>query len=176
MKLKVNKIQNNSKNCIICGLENELGLKAHFYETEGNYLVAVCVGRDEHQSYPNRMHGGMICALLDETVGRAIQIGNDDVWGVTGELKIKYRKPVPLGKTIYCVGKITRDSSRFFLAKGFVEDEAGNLLAECETTYFKAGVNDITRTGDFKGTEWFADPNAPKLDYIDIKNLDYFND
>lgn len=175
MKLKVTKIQNNSKNCIVCGLDNALGLQAHFYETEGDYLVAVCKGRNEHQSYPNRMHGGMICALLDETVGRAIQIGNDNVWGVTGELKIKYRKPVPLDQTIYCVGKITRDSSRFFQAKGFIEDENGVLLAECETTYFKAPVNDITQTNDFTKAEWFVDPNTPKLDYIDIKNLDYFN-
>mgnify|MGYP002521741917 FL=1 len=74
MELKVTKIQNNSNSCIVCGLSNTLGLQAHFYETEGDYIVAVCTGRNEHQSYPNRMHGGVICALLDETVGRAVQI------------------------------------------------------------------------------------------------------
>lgn len=175
MKLKVTKIQNNSNSCIVCGLGNALGLQAHFYETEGDYIVAVCTGRNEHQSYPNRMHGGVICALLDETVGRAVQIANPDVWGVTGDLKIKFRKPVPLGKKIFCVGKITRDTSRIFVAKGFVEDEEGTLLAECEATYFKAPVNVITGTDNFEKTAWFHDHDAPKYEFIDIKNLAFFD-
>lgn len=175
MKVKVTKIQNNSKNCIVCGLDNSLGLKAHFYETENGCVIAVCEGKEEHQSYPNRMHGGVICALLDETVGRAIQIGNPQAWGVTGDLKIKYRKPVPLGKKIFCVGKVTRDSSRIFIAKGFVEDEEGNLLAECEATYFKASVNTITGTNDFEQTEWFFDEKTPQYTSFDIKNMNFFD-
>ena len=175
MELKVTNVQNNSANCIVCGLKNNLGLHAHFYETEGEFVVAVCEGKNEHQSYPGRMHGGMICALLDETVGRAVQIGNPSVWGVTGDLKIKYRKPVPLGEKIFCVGKIVRDTSRIFVAKGFVEDEQGTLLAECEATYFKAPIDVIAKTDNFEHTEWFADKNAPKIDSFDIKNLVFFD-
>ena len=81
---------------------------------------------------------------------------------------------MPLGKKIFCVGKITRDTSRIFIAKGFVEDEEGTLLAECEATYFKAPVNVITGTDNFEGTEWFHDHDAPKFASFDIKNLAYF--
>lgn len=33
--------QNNSKNCVVCGIGNDLSLKARFYETENNELVAL---------------------------------------------------------------------------------------------------------------------------------------
>ena len=36
MKYKVVKKQNGSKRCIVCGVDNELGLKASFYELENN--------------------------------------------------------------------------------------------------------------------------------------------
>src|SRR5699024_1639109 len=66
MKLKVLKKQNNSAMCVVCGLKNDLSLRTRFYAVEGDLMVGVVAGRDEHQSYPNRMHGGLITALLDE--------------------------------------------------------------------------------------------------------------
>ena len=174
MQLKVDKIQNNSNMCVVCGLDNPFSLKAHFYQAEGGVLIGVCQPLDVHQSYPNRMHGGMICALLDETIGRAVQIDKPDDWGVTSHLSMKYRKPVPLNKTIYCVGKVIKDSSRAFVAKGFIEDQDGVLLAECEATYFKAPVRVIAQ-GGLDHTEWFLDENAEKYDSIDLKNMDFFD-
>jgi acyl-coenzyme A thioesterase PaaI-like protein len=64
--------QPNSKMCLVCGLKNALGLKAAFYELENSELLAVCEPLEEHQSYPSRLHGGIVAALLDETIGRAI--------------------------------------------------------------------------------------------------------
>ena len=107
MKCKVLKKQNNSDMCIVCGVENDASLKSVFYELEGGLIAGVTTPKDIHQSYPNRMHGGMISALLDETLGRAVQIGKPDIWAVTGELSVRFKKPVPLDKPVICVGKIT---------------------------------------------------------------------
>ena len=41
MKHKVVNKQQNSKKCIVCGLDNDLGLKASFYELENGELVAL---------------------------------------------------------------------------------------------------------------------------------------
>ena len=129
MKCKVLKKQNNSDMCIVCGVENDASLKSVFYELEGGMIAGVTTPKDIHQSYPNRMHGGMISALLDETLGRAVQIGKPDIWAVTGELSVRFKKPVPLDKPVICVGKITKDTSRVYIAEGFIEDEEGNILA-----------------------------------------------
>ena len=92
MEHKVKKKQQNSKTCLVCGLKNEFGLKASFYELENDELVAVFRPLDEHQSYPGRMHGGIAGAILDETIGRAIMIRDENLFGVTVELNLKYIK------------------------------------------------------------------------------------
>jgi len=77
MKHKVIKKQQNSKKCIVCGLNNDLGLKASFYQTNKDELIAVFKPLEEHQSYPGRLHGGIAGAILDETIGRAIMCKDD---------------------------------------------------------------------------------------------------
>ena len=92
MKYKVTKKQNNSNDCIVCGLNTDASLKTAFYELENNTVVGFCTPQNHHQSYPDRMHGGMICAILDEVMGRGLQINNSNAWGVTGSIEIKYKK------------------------------------------------------------------------------------
>ncbi len=175
MKLKVLDLQNNSDSCVVCGLENKLGLHAHFYVCENDTLVGVCTPRDEHQSYPDRMHGGLICALLDETLGRAVQITHPDDWGVTGNISVKYRKPTPLNATIYCVARITKMSTRGFSAYAFIEDEAGNLLSESEAMYVKIPKEKLTNGYFDDHSHWFLDNDAKDYKYFDIKNIDLFD-
>ena len=68
MNINIVKRQNVSANCIVCGLNNDASLRAQFLETATGLLLAVPAVLEKHQSYPNRMHGGIIAALLDETV------------------------------------------------------------------------------------------------------------
>jgi len=54
-------------------------------------------GAEHHQSYPGRMHGGVITAVMDEAIGRAIMIKyGDSLWGGHAELTMRFRRPVPL--------------------------------------------------------------------------------
>ena len=48
--MKVLKKQYNSKMCIICGMNNEAGLKAPFYEMENNTVVTIVTFRQIHQN------------------------------------------------------------------------------------------------------------------------------
>ncbi len=144
MEYKVTKQQNNSDMCVVCGFNNEHSLGTIFYEIEGDKVVALTCAGDEHQSYPDRMHGGMITALIDETIGRAIQIHEPDTWGVTSEINVKFRKPVPLNKLTKCVGWIVKENSRGFVGEGFIEDEQGNLLVTATATYIKVPLSRMT--------------------------------
>ena len=154
MELKISKRQYNSKNCFICGLDNEMGLKTRFYETEDQELIAVCTPKPEHQSYPNRLHGGVSAAILDETIGRAICARYGDmVWGVTMELNLKYRKPLPYGVELEAIGRITEDRGRLFRGTGEIYLPDGEVAVTAEGLYMKRRIDQIADE-DFVGNEW----------------------
>ena len=135
--MKVLNTQKNSKNCIICGMENELGLKAKFYTLDDQSVASVFTFKKEHQSYPERTHGGMISALLDELMGRALWINEPEMYGVTTTLNITYRRPVPYGEKLKARAYITFNSPRGFSAKGEIYSMDGKLLAEGTSRYLK---------------------------------------
>ena len=172
MKFKVLKKQNNSDMCIVCGVKNDSSLKSVFYELEGNIIVGITTPLDIHQSYPNRMHGGMISSLLDETLGRAAQINHPDLWAVTGELSVRYKKPVLLNEPIKCVAKITRDFTRGYIAEGFVENEKGEILATAKGTYVKAPIEKISENFLNENTWFYVNEDLPET--IEIANASYF--
>lgn len=74
--MKVISKQRNSKMCIICGLDNKYGLKAPFYNMEDGSVMTKFQYSEEHQSYPGRVHGGLITAMLDEMGLRALWTKN----------------------------------------------------------------------------------------------------
>ena len=69
--MKVTGKQKNSRMCVICGMDNPFGLKAPFYNMEDGSVMTKFMYREEHQSYPGRVHGGLIGAMLDELGFRA---------------------------------------------------------------------------------------------------------
>lgn len=135
--MKVIKKQLSSRNCIICGLDNESGLKAPFYNLDDNSVASIFEFKFNHQSYPGRTHGGMITALLDELIGRALWVKSPDIYAVTTSINVTFRKPVPLESTLKGRGYITFEASRWFSAKGEIYDLDGNLLAEATAKYLK---------------------------------------
>lgn len=142
--MKVLKKQTNSKDCFICGIENKLGVNASFYEMEDGKLYSLFKFKPEHQSFPQRTHGGVISALLDELIGRAIWIKDDTIWGVTIDLNIKYRKPVPYDVPLKAIGEIINENKRIFEGVGAIYDMEGNMLAEGKATYFKMPLSKIS--------------------------------
>ena len=52
--------------CVICGLDNQFGVRAPFYNMTDGSVASPFRYRAWHQSYPGRVHGGMITAMLDE--------------------------------------------------------------------------------------------------------------
>lgn len=158
MKRKVEASQNISRMCMVCGVENQFGLKGRFFVLDNGELVGIFNPREEHQGYPGRLHGGMVGAILDETIGRAINLAHGDVWGVTVKFCMRLRKPVPLDREIKVVGRITRDSGRAFEGTGEVVLEDGTVAAEAEGTYMKLPIDEIASV-EFGDEEWFADPS-----------------
>jgi uncharacterized protein (TIGR00369 family) len=159
MKRRVLAAQNISRMCLVCGSENRAGLKARFYELDDGELLGVFRPLEEHQSYPGRLHGGIASAILDETIGRAIMITQPGTWGVTAELTIRYRRPVPLGGDVRVVARITRDAGRLFEGTGEIRLPDGSVAVEASGKYLRMPLADITEAG-LGETEWYADGRA----------------
>lgn len=161
--MKVIKKQNNSHHCLICGIENQLGLQAHFYEMENNTVVAKFKFKNEHQSYPDRTHGGMISALLDELVGRAIWITDPKMWGVTMTLNVKFRKPAPINEELIGIGRIDSQTSRTFTGSGEIKDKDGNIIAEASAVYMKLPIDKISNSASSDEVDVFLPDNITEI-------------
>ena len=153
MKHKVRKKHQNSKSCFVCGLKNNFGIHAEFYELENNELVAVFTPGENHQSYPGRLHGGIASTILDETMGRAIMIENENIWGVTIELNVKFKQPVPYDVELRVVGRITEQNKRFFFGSGELLLPDGSVAVTAKGKYMKLALNKITDF-DHEEQEW----------------------
>lgn len=165
MQRNVKRKQENSKNCLVCGLKNPYGLKASFFELENDELVCVFRPTDVHQSYPGRLHGGITTALLDETIGRAI-LGRykETMWGVTVEFTTNFKKPVPLDQDLRVVGRITVENSRFFEGTGEILLPGGEVAATGRGKYIKMPLSKIadfdTEEQEWKVTASGEDPHS----------------
>jgi acyl-coenzyme A thioesterase PaaI-like protein len=157
MRYRVKAKQENSKMCLVCGLKNQFGLRSTFYELDNDELLALFTPMEEHQSYPGRLHGGIATAILDETIGRAIMIWHEDLWGVTINFSTRFRQPVPLDEEIRVVGRVTKDAHRYFEGSGEILLKDGSMAVEGRGKFLKLPLERIADF-DFNEQEWQVVP------------------
>lgn len=167
MEQQVTAKQENSRMCFVCGLKNPFGLKASFYELENGDLLGLFKPGEEHQGYPGRLHGGIASTILDETIGRAIMIEHDELWGVTIEMKARFRKPVPLEKELRVVGRITRDTHQAFEGSGEILLEDGTTAVEAEGKYLKMPYDEIS-DAKVSALDWRVVPGDGDPDVVEF--------
>ena len=136
--------------CVICGLDNPAGVRAPFYSMEDGSVISLFRFREEHQSYPGRVHGGMITAMLDELGLRALwaKEGGEFTFGVTTSLETKYRKPVPYDADLIGRGIVAKESGNFLTAECTISDPSGKVLASAVIKYIKLSVDCIQQGVD----------------------------
>lgn len=142
--MKVVSKQNNSNMCIICGMNNTLGVKAQFYNMADGSVGGLFTFRPEHQSYPCRVHGGMLSTMIDELAGRVLWTDRPDQIAVTMDISVKYRKPVPYDTPLKGRGVYLQKLSRGYTAKCQIFDMDNNLLVDGEAKYLIMPAEKIT--------------------------------
>lgn len=152
------KKQPNSKMCFICGMKNVAGVKVFFYEQEDGSVLARFTGREIHQGYPGRMHGGVISGILDETMGRAVMFNGGEIWGVTVALEARFKHPVPLDVELTAVGRIVKDRQFYFEGTGELRLPDGTVAVEATGKYWKMPLADIADF-DAEVQEWRVVPD-----------------
>ena len=148
--------QPNSHHCFICGVKNIAGAQVAFYEVTAEdgtpEVLARFDGRDEHQGYPGRMHGGVAAGILDEVMSRCIAYGdealNPPVWGVTVEMTVRYHAPVPLGVELTARGRLLRERSRMADASAELYLPDGTVAVSATGKFVKLAFDQITDAGE----------------------------
>ncbi len=119
--------------CFACGKDNPIGLKLNFEYNENKSITYYTV--PEHfQGYEGITHGGIVATLLDEAMAKIILYKG--VEAVTGEIVIKYRRPIPTNKEVKIIGEIIQEKSRTIKTSGRIEFDE-HLCVEAYATFVK---------------------------------------
>ncbi len=96
--------------CFGCGRDNAAGLRLSFWETEQG-VETTFVAPSYLQGAKGVLHGGIQAALADETMCMAAyaKLG---AAVVTGELKMRYQRPVPVSVPLRIVAQIQKRDAR----------------------------------------------------------------
>ncbi len=121
-------------NCFVCGDKNEYGLRVDFFCDDG-VSRAEYVAEEKFQGYRNLLHGGIISALLDEVMIKAVIAKG--ILAVTVEIEVKFIKPVKIGEKLFLEGKVTEEQKKMFTAKGTVTNSKGEIVATGKGKFFK---------------------------------------
>jgi uncharacterized protein (TIGR00369 family) len=156
--------QPGSALCFVCGTENPHGLKVDFFD-DGRTVWTELSPAEHHQGWPGVLHGGIIAAVLDETIGRVAFL--HDRWVQTARLELRFHRPGPLGQRLLAMGEMTRDARRLMEMRGQIVTETGELIAEASGTFVRlpdAARDELARKlgGDFAAWEQWLSQNRAR--------------
>ncbi len=127
--------------CFGCGPENPAGLRLEFF-TDGESIFSWMTMPEHLCGRKDVVHGGIICTILDEMIGRAVVMKMRRP-GVTKALTIEFLKPVPAGKELKAASRVieTRED-REAVAEARLFNDEGRLCAKSRGTFtlFKFGA------------------------------------
>jgi len=98
------------------------------FDVEGEVVTAQFVPHQDHCGYNDRVHGGVMAALLDEVMGWAPSVLKRR-FCVAAEIVIRYLKPLPIGHPVTVRGEMTTDRGRVWETQGEIVDEQGTVYA-----------------------------------------------
>lgn len=122
--------------CFGCGRLNTHGLHLTFQPHESGGVQAAFVPAQRFQGYDGMVHGGVISTVLDEVM--AWSLYRERVWAVTGELTVRYRRPVRVDEATHAVGWMRGRRGRRIEMAGEIRRDADNTVLARATAVFVA--------------------------------------
>jgi uncharacterized protein (TIGR00369 family) len=123
--------------CIACGPYSPIGLQMRFAVAEDASVQSrVSVGA-AFQGWRDIVHGGVVAMLLDEAMAYAA--GARGLLGMTADLKMRFRRPVPVGEELVVRGNVLWQRRNVLGMAASITDAAGRLLASAEGSFVSRG-------------------------------------
>ena len=135
--------------CLVCGRpeNNPNTLNLRFYAVKDG--VETPFKADYRQTgYKGIVHGGVICSLLDETIGWAVAVDIKKYF-VTGELNVRFVRPLPTDLLVKVRGRCVEHKSRYSIAEGEITDDAGTIYAKATGKFFLMPDEDAKKVDSY---------------------------
>ena len=124
--------------CFGCSPDNPVGLHLDF-QPDGEGGVVGRADVPEHFSgWRGVVHGGIVCAMLDEAMAKAAAAGERRM--VTAELNVRLAKPLPTRTPVVISAKLAEERGRLVRTGGEIRVEDGQLYATGRATFLVARV------------------------------------
>lgn len=118
------------RGCFVCGADNPAGLQAKLVVDCENGTATSRLTLDQRfQGWQDVIHGGILATLLDEVAIYACRSQGEQF--VTAEIKVRYRKPVPVNSSIELKGRIVEKRRKLYRVKSQIEI-GGVIYADSE--------------------------------------------
>ncbi len=114
--------------CFCCGKDNERGLHLTFTYPEKGSAETTCTVPEHFSGWRRVTHGGFLSMLLDEAMAHACLAA--EMTAVTGEITVRFLKPVETQTRIRAVGRVEENKGRVILTRGWIYDSSGTAAAE----------------------------------------------
>ncbi len=124
--------------CIACGPHALHGLHMRFDVNEDKSVVSCVTVPHGFQGWRDVVHGGVVAVLLDEAMAYAA--GAFGEIGMTADLKMRFRKSVPVGEPLLVSGNVLWQRRNVLGIAAAVRDAAGTLLASAEGRFVSTGT------------------------------------
>lgn len=119
---------NDDRSCFVCGTENRIGLKLDIKSDKAlKKAWAETKINKNFCGWEGIVHGGIISTVLDEIMAYAAFTVYES--GVTGEITVRFRKPIPVESEILIEGFVESVKGRVCYAKGTITMN-GEIMAE----------------------------------------------
>lgn len=133
--------------CYGCGAEHPAGLHMVVRAGEGVDVLAEFTVSEMQQGAPGLAHGGLLAAAFDEALGAVNWLLRRP--SVTARLETDFRRPVPVGSTLYirarCVGVAGRKS--WLQAEGHLDAPDGPIAVQAAALFIAVGLEHFRTHG-----------------------------
>jgi acyl-coenzyme A thioesterase PaaI-like protein len=120
------------RGCFVCGQDNIIGLNLNFH-SDGETVRTKWFPDRRHEGYKGIVHGGLLAAVLDEVMIKAILA--KDIRCVTASMEVKYKAPAEVGDELLFEGRMTEQKGRIILTVGWARNSKGIVVAQATGKY-----------------------------------------
>jgi uncharacterized protein (TIGR00369 family) len=122
MRVRLSELRNQGHaRCVVCGLSHPLGLRVEYQVAEDGLVHAEFPCHKLFEGYEGQLHGGIIAALLDGAMTNCLFARG--IEAVTGELTVRFLRPVVTDRTSAVSARIARVSHRLHILEAELTQE-----------------------------------------------------